>query len=196
MSIVPQHTVALNFNGYHGVIYVDPGPNLNTVSWLHYAGSEPDRKQYEPQNAIQVKGKNAIKAHQGKIALVHYTTNNEETYQVRLWPNRCFICWRSLIWQHRSAYTTSRMGQQKTTQAKTTKLENYAILRSDGKPTFDAQKIIADENSPLSATYDGKILRVYYKKPKEEKLYVAFTKNKPALSAAEVWDQRVAADKF
>jgi hypothetical protein len=67
---------------------------------------------------------------------------------------------------------------------------------SNGKPTFDAKNIIADVNSPLSATYDGKILRVFYKKPTEDKLYVAYTKDKPAPSAQEVWDERVAADKF
>lgn len=67
---------------------------------------------------------------------------------------------------------------------------------SGSKPTFDARNIIADKESPLATTYDGKILRVFYKKPNEEKLYVAFTKDKLATSAQEVWEQRVVSDKF
>jgi len=87
MAKVPPHVIALNFCGSHGVIYVDP--DYNTISWLYYTGTELDKTPYELQNAIQVNQKITVTAHPGKIAVVHYTTkeNNEDIHQVRFWPN-------------------------------------------------------------------------------------------------------------
>ncbi|OCT44833.1 hypothetical protein CLCR_06291 [Cladophialophora carrionii] len=192
MSIVPSNLTFLSWGSTAGLVYSDP--KTDVVAWLRYTGTElspapggqPDTQQYAVQNAILVGKKTIVEAHPGKVAAFYHLDKIRLYYIQKTQPKD-------------DAGEPNQIRQVCYTQSvadfKASKPSEW-YRGPKGADTFDAKKFIAAPDSPLTVGFDQGFVRLYYKRPNENKLRVAFTTGSPSPNGNDVWKERVAAEKF